>query len=282
MKFFKLSLFFINFYVYLSATSYANEEIFVDSNGTKKDVLSPSQETKKSSSPFDEAPLPELSPMVVNNFNQIDPTNLNTNNNSPNSNVQQFSIQNPAPIVKNNIQKIEEPEKKINIKKIMGNNYKNFISPQEYYQSEFNKQNSHLPPVYFKSYHNHLAFNSVEKNNIDALRYFIKNNNVNNLSDVNGNNLLIHAVKFNNSDAVRLLLMNKFNVNYQNRDGKTALHLSVINNNYEISKVLLTFGADINLTDNNNMSAFSYAEKTTDNRIFFLLSNYYSRLSLNK
>jgi len=104
---------------------------------------------------------------------------------------------------------------------------------------------------------------AVDKENIDAIKFFVQCGADINLTGPNGISPL-HTAK--TSPAIDCLLENKAHIDAQDNDGYTALHRNIINKNENLVKHLMEKKADIKKKNKKGESAFLIAtsNETTD------------------
>jgi len=160
--------------------------------------------------------------------------------------------------------------------KALNENFSTYVFPQEYYQQQFSKQNSHLPPVDFASYYATLAFKYTKKDDFVNVRYFVKKFNFVDVYDEEGNNLLMTSAAYNSIKTARMLLANHIlHINAQNKQNlRTPLHFAVINANYDMARLLLSMGASIAIHDSANMTPLDYSTFLDNSQINNLLLAY--------
>lgn len=183
----------------------------------------------------------------------------------------------PVPI---KIPKVRIPE--LQVDDLLKQDYTINRLPEEYYNQPFNEQNSHLPPVYFESYYAQLAFNAVEKEHLDALRYLIDKYKIEKKLDSDGNTLLIHAANLSRYNAARLLIAKKINIDATNNYNMTALHIAAIKNDFEMAKILLSMNADFTIQDENGNMPIDYTIDNENSEMTHLFEEYYISASEKK
>ena len=172
-----------------------------------------------------------------------------------------------------NLQENRNKQAKL-VNSLIKNNYNIYNPPKELYDTFINTENSHLPPVYFKSYYLYLAFKAAKENNLNDLRAVLVQFDFLNGQDENGNTLLMAAVQSNSIDTARLLLAKGAYVNAVNNYQKTALHYAATMGGLNSTKLLLSFGADYTLKDNQDMTALDYATANQRSEIVAMINQY--------
>ncbi len=178
-----------------------------------------------------------------------------------------------------NLQESREAKEKL-VNSLIKNNYNIYNPPKELYDTFITKDNSHLPPVYFKSYYLYLAFKAAKEDNLNDLRAVLSQFNFLNGQDENGNTILIAAIQSNSIDSARILLAKGAYVNAVNNNQKTALHYAATIGGLNTAKLLLSFGADYTLKDDQDMTALDYATANQHGEIVAMINQYMQQNNL--
>jgi ankyrin repeat protein len=169
----------------------------------------------------------------------------------------------------------KEIDKKNFIKSILQLSYKTREVPRAYYDRPSDKENEHLPPIYFESYYTSLAFSAVENDRLDAVRMFVSKYDIKDERDQDGNDILLYATNLGKHQAVRILLAKKLDINIQNNYGLTPLHIAAIKGDYVMAKLLLSMGANFVILDNENKTALDYSEEFGYEDISSMIKEYF-------
>ena len=105
------------------------------------------------------------------------------------------------------------------------------------------------------------------ENNVEIVRFLLKNGADINKEDKNGFTPLYLACYENNVEIVRLLLEKDADINKEDKDGNTPLHVACYENNVEIVRLLLEKDADINKEDKDGITPLHVAIKYKNNEI---------------
>lgn len=203
------------------------------------------------------------------------PDSLNSNNKAIRiNNTEQSYMQSKFHAAKNNNLYKNKMGDKVDIDKLLANNYKNFTPLSEYYDQIFYEYNSHLPPTYFKSYFHNLAYNSILDGNLGQVRYFIDQFSMQQKVDKKGNSMLHVAVMASKYDIVRVLLSKNFSVDSIGYNQRTPLHYATIKSDYDMVKILLTMDANLNLKDKFGLTPMDYANNKKNQEIINLFNAY--------
>ncbi len=154
---------------------------------------------------------------------------------------------------------------------LVNSNFKKKSIP-DYAKYKLIGMNKNLPSVYFESNLVGDAFNAVKTNDINNLRYLIKNYDLENFVDESGANLLLKAVQERRGNVLRMLIVNKYDINFLNVYKKSALHIAVGNQDLPMVKTLLTMKIDTTLRDSDDKTALDYAKETNTEIKDFIVS----------
>lgn len=176
---------------------------------------------------------------------------------------------------KKNLKNLEEDKTKREelVSNLIKNNYNIHTPPKLLYESS-SRDNSHIPPIYFKSYYLSLAFKASRTNNINDLRSILSKFNLLNGQNKDGDTILISAIQNNSLSSARLLLAKGAYVNATNKRKRTALHYAATTGSIESIKLLLSMGADLSLKDDQNMTAIDYATLNNEVDAVVLINQY--------
>lgn len=83
------------------------------------------------------------------------------------------------------------------------------------------------------------VFDLVESDQLDELKKFVNEDNVNQFINEYDQNLLHEAIAENSPAIFKYLLYCNIDINKLDKDGKTPLHYSTAYNNYDFTKMLL-------------------------------------------
>ena len=166
------------------------------------------------------------------------------------------------------------------VENLMDLDYKVSSPPYELYQRSYTPANSHLPPVYFKSFYLADAFKAVVSNDINLLRALLNQSKFINGQNKDGDTILIHSINYYRLDIARLLLARGANIDAVNNRNRTALHYAAALGDFDLVKLLLSMGANFNLFDDLNMLAKDYAQNLHNEQIVWLISAYENRQKL--
>lgn len=172
------------------------------------------------------------------------------------------------------LDKIERGKRARLINELMDINYETKLPPKQLYDRPDLKANRHLPPVYFKSYYLYMAFQAVEKNDLQELRAVLSKFDFRNGQNIEGDTVLMYAIEYQNLDIARVLLAKGAYVNAVNNRKRTALHYAATLGDMEAIKLLLTMGADMTLKDDRGKTPVDYARINNHLDAMMLMINY--------
>ncbi len=178
-----------------------------------------------------------------------------------------------------NLQENKNNQAKL-VNSLIKNNYNIYNPPKELYDTFITGENSHLPPVYFKSYYLYLAFKAAKEDNLNDLRAVLSQFDFLNGQNENGDTILMAAIQSNSIDSARVLLARGAYINAVNSHQKTALHYAATMGGINSTKLLLSFGADYTLRDDQDMTALDYATVNQRSEIVTMINQYMQQNSL--
>ena len=172
-----------------------------------------------------------------------------------------------------------DQEKKL-VNNLLKLNYRTQNPPKQLYDRKTSQENTHLPPVYFKSYYLSLAFDAVERNDQNALRAILGHFDFLNGQNNDGDTVLMHAVQHRRIDSARILLAKGAYLDAINNRHRTALHYAAALGDLELIKLLLSFGADFTLKDDHEMTALDYAHSNESYEAVAMINQYIKQNTL--
>jgi len=136
--------------------------------------------------------------------------------------------------------------------------------------------------MYYKSYRGWSALHySCWKENLDVIKYLIKNGININLQTQGGNSPLNIAILFNNKNAIECLLTAGADINLKDSTGCTPLKKAVQeNDSLDIIELLIKHGANIDEPDNDGWTPLMNAVYNDESKIARLLLTYQANVNL--
>lgn len=150
-------------------------------------------------------------------------------------------------------------------------NYKTESLPAVIYNNDYSAANLHLPKPRYISQYREYAFQTIDNNDISALRTFLNMHSFAEKRDAEGNTPLIYATEKNRPDIVRLLLARHANVHALNNMKATALHMAAYTGASKIATLLLDAQARVNAQDSLGYTPLMLAAMYQQNDIVTLL-----------
>lgn len=107
---------------------------------------------------------------------------------------------------------------------------------------------------------------AVEFNNLETIKFLVKNGADVTLKDEKGNNLMYYLIKkYSTSkkdlidEKINYLITKGLNPTENQENGKTILHLAVENGSVDLIEKIFSFGVDINAVTKDNLTALHIA-----------------------
>ena len=150
--------------------------------------------------------------------------------------------------------------------------------PESISKKKYIPENRHLPKVMYIEEYVRSLFDSVAKNDTDAVRalgHYLRNLEV---RDQEGNTPLIYAAMAGNLPVIYVLLGMGANQNAQNMYGVSALHVAALSGRLDIVNVLLKNNAIPTLKDQIDRSPLSIAQQKNFTPIVSVMEKYQKEL----
>ncbi len=160
------------------------------------------------------------------------------------------------------------------VNELMNIDYGTQAAPHSLYNRVFTEYNSHIPPVYFKSYYLSLAFKAAKNNDVNGMNAIFRKYNFLNGQNKDGDTILMYAIQNNSLKSARLLLAKGAYVNAVNGRKRTALHYAATIGNADLVKLLLTMGADYTIQDDLGMTPIDYAALARQFEVVQIIKQY--------
>lgn len=161
-------------------------------------------------------------------------------------------------------------------------NYKTQYLSSIIYKKQYSNQNKGLPKAYYLQDYRAMAFDALNKGDVNALQALIAKideiykqqaektdtdtpkekklpRHAIEIRDYNGNTLLIRSIMAGRYTLTRMLVGEGANLDAQNKSGSTALHVAAYGGRLDMVNFLLSMGADANLKDHYGRTALSLA-----------------------
>ncbi len=142
--------------------------------------------------------------------------------------------------------------------------FKTQTLPNEIYQKNYDKENSHLSHAIYKKEIEMHMFNAVRENDIDAIRALLRTGVPLTIRNINSEDLVIHAVKSGANASLQLLLALGASPNQQDRYGATPLHRAAFLGRNDLATILLRAGAKTSINDVSGLTPIAIAMARQD------------------
>lgn len=132
-------------------------------------------------------------------------------------------------------------------------NYKNGIIPAKAYL-----ENAHIPPPFYLSDLERMAFDAIDEGNLFALKALVENYNLLKSKNAKGYSLLTYSIAMHRDDILNYLMHQGADLSYKTSKGISALHIAVIYNNHFAFKLLKKQGCSMSMKDKDGRTVRDY------------------------